>query len=607
MSSYSPTADDYAHILANNPRAFADTSAARTVLTQLRKNPNAFDNVVRLQALRTNYTQGGNPPLTRSPIPASADAGFGNVCVVCAANSPCCLKSGVLCDYSDPTRKLEWPVSADKPKTRILVVAKDPDQGLIYGKLQLEGKGNDCRTGRQEFPGFIIDSATNGRIHVARRTSDIRVGYRAMPSWAMALKDFVPEKFLLGLMIGDTVLSGWSMLEGSKGCTISPTQCVSDGAMQRTLHAIPVAYFELSGEATATVGLHFLTTGIGGSASVAGNLTGKYGALDIAAAASASAIGSSGRAAPSQGRAPGMVGNIAAIISNFSQYVSQSSPAPRGHVDRTGFGSGVRFEQKIKLAGTGIKLEAKKATPDLEAKIGELETELSMTATGTLDFIDLAANIMLSPAGARLVQEARAAVANQENAVRGEVRCEVQVSAEGKLTHKVETGLSILIPAEGRVSMPDAALNKEFGGRLRVRGMAQILIHVEGEVWIASAEAGAAGTLHTGWNWEMKVDNEKKRKKRYYFEGLIARATGYARVGVKSQTSRGPASTSSQNGSSSRKVTATQQGQQASAGDPNWRDPNAERSPLDNGGKKYVLLEPTVAQVTGSAPAWQDY
>lgn len=52
-----------------------------------------------------------------------------------------------------------------------------------------------------------------------------------------------------------------------------------------------------------------------------------------------------------------------------------------------------------------------------------------MTATGTLDFIDLAANIMLSPAGARLVQEARAAVANQENAVRGEVRCEVQVSA----------------------------------------------------------------------------------------------------------------------------------------------------------------------------------
>lgn len=43
-----------------------------------------------------------------------------------------------------------------------------------------------------------------------------------------------------------------------------------------------------------------------------------------------------------------------------------------------------------------------------------------------------------------------------------------------------------------------------------MRGMAQILIHVEGEVWIASAEAGAAGTLHTGWNWEMKVDNEKK-------------------------------------------------------------------------------------------------
>ncbi|WP_374328081.1 SDR family NAD(P)-dependent oxidoreductase [Paracoccus pantotrophus] len=164
-----------------------------------------------------------------------------------------------------------------------------------------------------------------------------------------------------------------------------------------------------------------------------------------------------------------------------------------------------------------------------------------------------------------------------------------------------------LIPAEGTVSMPGTALNNEFGGRLRVRGMAQIPIHVVAEVWIASAATGAAGMLHTGWSWEMKVDNEKKRKNRYYFEGLIARATGYARVGVKSQTSRGPASTRNEHGSSSRKVTATQQGPQVSAGDPNWRDPNAERSPLDNGGTKYVLMEPTVPRVTGTAPAWQGY
>ena len=68
MPPYSPTAADYAHIMATNPRAFADTGAARTVLGQLQRSPNAPGAQHRLDALGRNYAQGGNPALTSSPI-----------------------------------------------------------------------------------------------------------------------------------------------------------------------------------------------------------------------------------------------------------------------------------------------------------------------------------------------------------------------------------------------------------------------------------------------------------------------------------------------------------------------------------------------------------
>lgn len=607
MPPYSPTTADYAHILANNPRAFADTGAARTVIGQLQRNPNSFDNQHRLDALGRNYAQGGNAPLTRSPVRASTDAGFGATCVTCQPNRPCCLTAGNVHDLSDPTRKLEWPVSGDKPRTKMLIVAKDINGSRVSGKINLKGTGSNCKEGKAEMPGFAVVGA-DGRTNVSYSAgADITIGYLAVPNWMMALKDVIPEKYLLAMLIADAVVSAAAMHHGRDGVTITPMQCTGHGSMQRSFSVKPMAYFELEGDATASVGIHFLTTGLGGSASLEGNLIGKYGALDIAGAASATAIGSTGRSAASQGRAPGMVGTIASIVSNFSEYVSLSTPDPKAVVDRTSFGSGVRFDKKLKLAATGIKLEAKKASPDLEAKIGSLETSLTLTATGTLDFIDVAAQVLLSPAGARMVQEARAQIADSSNAVHGEARCEVQVSAEGELKHKVETGLTVLIPADDKVSMPNEGLNKEFGGKLKVRGMAQILIHVEGEVWIASAEAGAAGTLHTGWVWEMKLDGEKKRKKRYYFEGLYARAVGYARVGIKSKVRRGPAGTETASGKSSRGVTGTQRGPEGSVGDRNWRDPNAERSGQGNEGKIYELLAPTVPKVSDSAPPWENY
>ncbi|TWI33875.1 hypothetical protein [Paracoccus sulfuroxidans] len=614
MSNYTPTASDYKFLLENHPEVFADRGAARTVVGQLSTSKDGQTDA-RLTALANNYKMGGNPPMTRSPIPPAADAdGDGNfdpafaaACVDCKPNQPCCLTGGVIKDFEDPTRKIEWPVKGDKPKTRLLIIAKDVRGPRLCGKIRIEGTGRDCKVGHPRRSLFRVESPVMTPAYAPRSGLDTDVGFDQSINSALALKEFVPEKALLFLMIADTVVSAVNIASGAVGATFTPVQCVNDPSMSQGMQVVPVPYFELAGDASVAVGVHFLTSGIGGNASIEGNLTGKYGALDITGAASASAKPSSGRGRPSGTTAPGLAGTIASIIGNFSESVSQTSPSPDRIVDRTTVGSGVRFDMTLKLAATGVKLEAKKATPDLEAKVGSLETTLTMKASGILDIVDLAAQIMLSPAGARLVQEARSAMANKSNAVRGEVRAEIVISAEGELKHKLESGITVLLPADSSIRSDPQAMTSEFGGKLTVRGTAQILIHVEGEVWIASAEAGAAGTVHTGWIWEMKVGEGKKRQKRYYFEGIKARATGYMRIGAKSSHRRGAPAQDREDRSSSRGVTATQQGPDYSAGDKNWRDPNASRSELDNEGAVYVLVAPTVERVTDTAPPWSDY
>lgn len=615
MSNYSPTAADYKFLMDHHPEVYADRVAARRVLDQLAGGGDAPNMRARLDALGNNYSAGGNPVMTKSPIPpgpgidtdGNFDPAFAALCVDCQPNEPCCLTAGTVMDFADPSRRIEWPATGDKPPTRLLIVAKDVRGEMLSGKVRIRGEGRDCMTGHPRRSLFLAQGSMMRDTVVRRSGADLEVGYPKTIGTALAMKDFVPEQALLFLMVVDTLTSAAAMVAGSDGITVTPVQCVGEGSMTQAFRVVPFPYFEASGDATVSVGVHFLTTGIGGNASIEGNLTGKYGHLDISAAARASARPSSGRGQPSPGEAPGIIGTIASIIGNFSESVSLTSPRPGRIVDRTGFGSGVRFDMALKLAGTGIKLEAKKATPDLEAKLGSLETSLTMTATGTMDVVDLAAQVMLSPAGARLVQEARATMATKSHAVRGEVRAEISVSAQGKLTHKIDSNRSVLIPANAPVNFESEDMSTEFGGKLTVRGEAMIRLHVEGEVWIVSAEAGVQGTLHTGWIWEMKVDAEKKRKKRYYFEGLKARATGYVRLGASSSHSNSARSRDLEDYSSSRKVTMTQQGPSVTAGDRNWNDPNAKRSELESEGAVYVLLSPTVERVTSAAPPWSNY
>lgn len=624
MATFTPSASDYEYILQNDPYAFASPNAARTVLNQIRNTPSA-DVQERLQALNNNYTQGGNAPLRASPKGGpGADPKFGAACVDCKPNEPCCLKAGVLSDAKDETRKLVWPVTEANPKKRILIVAKDNANSILSGKLKLKGEGSDCRASRDKKPGFVVNSPSFNRIELDRSPADLTVGFPATFGTALAMADFVPPKALYALMIIDLITSSVAINRGRQPMRITPSQCLSDGSMLQTFEAVPVPYFKLEASATAEISLHILTTGVGASAGIKGNITGKYAAIDIAADAAASVNPSSGRRPPSEGNAPGFLGIIASITKFISEYVSKGTEAAHyrpglgraaanagaaaagttpEQVDTTDFGSGVKLEKSLKLTATGVELKAKSGTPDLEASIANFEVALTLKATGIIDFIDIAAAVLLSPASAKLVKEARAKIADKGNAVRGEARCEVSLSAEGELKHSTESGLRVLIPAEGDSGFDRDKLNKEFSGKLTILGRAEILIHVEAEVWVVSAQAGASGSLHTGWTWEIKIDSAKKRKKRYYFDGLIARAVGYARIG-SSSTKKNSSNTRGPDRQSSRSTSATQTGPEASAGDKDYRDPSKGTNPT---GSRYIILDPTVEKVTEDAPAWQAY
>ncbi len=627
MASFTPSAADYEYVLQNDPYAFASPSSARTVLNHIRATPNT-DVQERLQALNNNYTQGGNAPMTASPRGGpGADPKFGGACVDCKPNEPCCLKSGIIYDAKDPSRKLEWPVSKTNPKKRILIVAKDVTDGKTTGKLKLKGEGKACRASRANKPGFVVNSPSLNGVELDLRESDLTVGFNASFGSALALADFVPPKVLYALMIMDMIVSSAAQNRGRQPMRVTPIQCMSDGPMRQVFEAVPVPYFKLEASATAEIALHVMTTGVGAAASLKGNITGKYGAIDLTADAAATVNPSTGRRPPAQGTAPGFLGIIASVVKTLADFVTstkeagrqqsgqRSLPAASGagtagsppeKVDTTDFGTGFKIDKSLKLTAGGIELKAKSGTPDLEAAIASFEVTLTMKVTGIVDFFDVAIVSILSPAGAKLAREARSKIADKDNPVRGEARCELHASAEGELKHTTESGLRVLIPAEGDAGFDRDKLNKEFHGKLTVLGRAEVLIHVEAEVWFVSAEAGASGQLHSGWTWEIKIDGEKKRKKRTYFDGLLLRAVGYARAGASS-TKKNSAKTRDRgpDRQTTGSVKGTQTGPGVSVGDKDYRDPSKTAS--NPAGSVVTVFEPTVPKVTDFAPPWQDY
>ncbi len=158
----------------------------------------------------------------------------------------------------------------------------------------------------------------------------------------------------------------------------------------------------------------------------------------------------------------------------------------------------------------------------------------------------------------------------------------------------------------------------EFGGAVRIKGKALIAIHVEAEVWIVSAEAGANGSLHTGWAWEMRMNpkNTSEMQKRYYFEGLRTNAEAYARLKADSDVGGGDGNKGSGFGvehvAASFDATASGDIQVADIMDNIAASRRAAQklagfTAPNSKGDWYEILRPTVPKVTDSSPAWEAY
>ncbi len=200
-------------------------------------------------------------------------------------------------------------------------------------------------------------------------------------------------------------------------------------------------------------------------------------------------------------------------------------------------GSGIVMSKSLTFKAEGFKLAAVEGSPDLEIQVGELDSTLSLGITGRIDLIEAVAAVLLSPANLGNVQNARARIAAGEN-VNATIEGYLQLSATGSLTHKVNGGggdsiATYRIPASGEAS--EAIFNgisQDFDGELKIIGVAELKLHIEGRVFVLSAQVGVRGTIHTSWTWEVR-SRDGVREKRYAFEGVKVSGEAYAEVGIE--------------------------------------------------------------------------
>lgn len=620
MGNYSPTAEDLLFIAENNPEKFSSGARTLSELQNTLRNHGGRDGVS--QTLREavvkreygDYLSKGNPPLQRSPIPPSSDADgdgvmdaeFAAYCPSCKAGESCCMTAGSITDADDSSRKVEWPIKEWNQSRSLYVIAKDVSGTKLQTKVKVKGEGSACKAGAPSRPGFTYSYYQSEAGQLPLTETELEVGFEQSLSTAMALSEYVPENVTIALMVIDSIFCGVSgdSVKGWAGfllrsCILSP-----DMSGQLNVRAYPKTELSADYEGVFTAGMH--TSGFSFSWSNTGTITGEYGAYKLTAEGKKE--GKSGNAEVQRGKTEGrgLLGSISSMIKNFSSYVGESSPGPGDVRGLQDVSSGVSFELKLKLKADALKLEEKKGSPDLELQIAGFETSLGLEVAGTLDFIDLAAQVLLSPAGARLVQKVRAEAADKSHAVNAQLEAKVRLSAEGEVKFVYNS------PAKWVISDPESHYDggpgeQEFTGTAKIKGYAQILLHVEAEVWVASAEAGAAGSIHTGWNWEWKMGNDE-RLTRYFFEGVIASARGYMKTGLSTSSDRKAPSTSKRRRGGgtiegSRKVELEQTGPQVELGSDKWADPSESYED----GAYYEISPPTVPKVTDELPPWSKF
>ena len=629
MTSYTPTLEDIAYLAKTQPGSFSSITQTNRSIANAFKHPSDRVRDTTTSAHYNDYLKNGGEPLTKSPIPPVPDAdgdgildpAFTAACPDCEANKPCCVFSGKIMDASDNSRKLVWPYVValperspeSRPPTTMLTIADKVEGSYLVSKLNVSTTGRNCEVKNRNYPVLEQEGVIGGdQMTLVNTGAEAKVGYEQVLHMSAALRKYIPDNFLYALAGFETAWAVNSMIEGKKGAVFTPSQCISDGSMQVPFRVIPLPKLELNGLMELGLIMRFTTAGITAKAEVKGNITGVVGAYEIKAKGSKSAAGP--KAKSTGAKAPGLLGTMAQIIETMDEYVTMEKSSPKPEYDITKYASGVTLSKSLKFEPMGLKLVAKPSSPDLQLKLGGLDTTLAMGVQGKIDFIDAAAGILLTPAGARAVQEARARMGDKGNKVNAYVKADVTLSCDGELKHKVKSGLNITIAADGDMSGAFDGAEVEFGGSLKIKGEAIIAIHVEAEVWIVNAEAGANGSLHTGWAWEMRMSPKKtsQRQKRYYFEGLKANAEAYAKVIIKETKGGGDGGFGVKHTAASFDATLKGDIQVADIMDNIAASRRAARQMAgfaapNSKGDWYEILRPTVPKVTDELPKWEDY
>jgi len=541
-----------------------------------------------------------------SPMASVNDPDFGSAQCDCEPGQPCCLTSGELSDSSSPDRKLTWPSNGDAPPTRLFIIADDKQGMNLVGKVKSKADGQHCQMRPARPQGFNTRGLVSGESLLPKTETEQSVAAPQTANFQVLGDSILPQDFVVAMSAVDLLISGMDSFENNQGAQYTPRMCLPESGMMATytVHAFPEV--DINGRIIADVTLNFRTSRFGASTGISGEMTGKVGDKTIDVKSEAGATKHTAAAAPpsNQAASRGTSGLLSKMISTMGSFVHGREA--EGFEAEVVDGSGVTLVVELTLEASAFKLEKVDASPDLKFKVDKFESSLSVKAEGTIDVVELAVAGLLSPAASELVQRARAEAMREGRAIRGRVRADVVLSAGGELSYKYGSGLAYRYAANDENGFEKGEGSDTFGGKVDIKGDATVEIHAEGEIWIVQAEAGARGSMHTAWCWEMRK-TDAGREKRYYFEGLRARVKGYVSVGI---TSRGdtldppapgdPNFERSVGGTASRSTGEVSQSiaEVGNGDEEDWSKPS---------GDEIELLEPTVPEVTGETPPWEPY
>lgn len=581
--SYQPTYEDALYLLTEEWEAFDNGNYADgniRIIAARRHGGEPVNEAAVAEGVYRAYLDSGAEPLTRSPIPEDKvladdpyyqqlldpnksalagsasmyeqnacdegpDTAFGATCVACVQDDACCLKAGVVSDKKDETRKVEWPPV--NGATTLLVIAELQGLQLLSDVLVSWEGEESCLAGLTDKPCLITGGLEDGRQQLTERASEVSVAYEQHLSLALALGNFIPRDVALALFAFDSLMS-LNILNNQGGrATFQPSQCCPGKDVRNSLTVIPYPCITLESDFTLAVETSFMTHGVSAQVEAKGRLSGQYGRYELTLEKGADATANSQDTIPRENDAPGLIGIIVNTIQTMNRYFDMGSTSTRSEgsstnsergirPDSSKMGSGIVISKSLTFKAEGFKLAAVEGSPDLEIQVGELDSTLSLGITGRIDLIEAVAAVLLSPANLRNVQNARARIAAGEN-VNATIEGYLQLSATGSLTHKVNGGsgdsiATYRIPASGETS--EAAFNgisQDFDGELKIIGVAELKLHIEGRVFVLSAQVGVRGTIHTSWAWEVR-SRDGVREKRYAFEGVKVSGEAYAEVKV---------------------------------------------------------------------------